>query len=202
MSTSESELENGEFDDDIEDYTFDDIYNDDDLCDFDDASHFASLCNLIFGKTASDLLEAPTADIPTNYSVRLAMDSQPHRSTTMSSHKPLVNDSLQMYLSAPPLIRKAPHTGTHSVALDPTIDESGSKSLSTPQLYVGNLHFSTKWSELGNWFVELGYGVSNVNLKTNKVGISSFFHLFPILKNIFRKVLVTLSFALILSQLQ
>jgi len=182
MSTSELESENGEFDDDIEDYTFDDIYDDDDLCDFDDASHFASLCDLIFGKNASDLLEAPTADIPSNYSVRLAMDSQPHRSTTMSSHEPLVNDSLQMYLSAPPLIRKAPHTGKHSVALDPTIDESGSKSLSTPNLFVGNIPLRTKWFELKKWFIELGYGVSRVDLKSNKVGINSFFDLFPILK--------------------
>ena len=157
-------------------------YDDDDICDFDDVNHFASLCSLILGNTASDLLKAPSAEIPLNYSVRLAVDSQPHDSTTMRSSELLVNDSLQMYLSAPPLIRKAPRTGTHSLAFDPTIDGSGSTSLSTSQLFVGNIPFVTKWYELRNWFIELGYGVSHVDLKTTKVGIRLYFHLFLILR--------------------
>ena len=80
-----------------------------------------------------------------------------------------------MYLSAPPLIRKALHTEKHSLALDPTVNTAGTKSLPTPELFVGNIPFGTKWYELKNWFIGLGFNVSRVELKQNIVRISSYF---------------------------
>ena len=86
-----------------------------------------------------------------------------------------------MYLTAPPLIRKVASTGKHCLSIDPTIDESKSNSLSTSELYVGNVPYGAKWFELKNWFIGLGYGVSRVDMKTNKVRISSHFDVLLIL---------------------
>jgi len=182
MLTSESEFESDLSDDDIEEdgfaHTMNGIYDDDDdeNDDFDmfnDNNHFTSLWDSIMEQTAPNLLEVPSVDIPTNYSVRLAMNSKPSDLINSNSSVPFVNDSLQLYLTAPPLIQKVASTGKNCLSIDPTISESNSNSLSTPQLYIGNLSYGVKWFELKNWFVGLGYGVSRVDLKTNKVSISS-----------------------------
>ncbi|CAF3656841.1 unnamed protein product [Rotaria sordida] len=177
MSKSESDFESNSSDDTMEDETFDDrmidMYDDnddDDYCNFDDTHHFMSLGDIILGEVTSDRFEVPLADIPSNYSVRLAMHSKPHRSVNLNSTTPFVNDSILTYLTAPPLIRKIGNTGKYCLAIDPTVDESGIISLSTPQLYVGNIPSDTKWQELKNWFIEQSYGVSRVDLKTNKKG--------------------------------
>ena len=60
-----------------------DMYDDDDDDDndglhmFDDTDRFTSLWDSIMEQTAPDLLEVPPVDIPSNYSVRLAMNSKP-----------------------------------------------------------------------------------------------------------------------------
>jgi hypothetical protein len=181
MLSSESEFESDQSDDDIEDDGFADTMNDmydvdddnDDFDTFDDTDRFTSLWSSIIEQTAPDLLEVPPVDIPTNYSVHLAMNSKPSTSINSNSSVPFVNDSLQMYLTAPPLIQEVATTGKHCLSIDPTIGGSNSNSLSTPQLYVGNVPYGVQWVELKNWFIGLGYGVSRVDLKTNKVRIIS-----------------------------
>jgi hypothetical protein len=179
MSTSESEsesnLSNGDMGEDGLDDTTNGMYDDhddDDFCDFDDTYRLTSLWDSIIEETAPSLLDVPSVPIPPNYSVHLAMNSKPHPSINSSSSVPFVDDSLGMYLIAPPLIRKKGNTGKHCLSIDPTIDESKSNSLSTSQLFVGNIPYDAKGFELRNWFIGLGYGVSRVELKTNKVQIS------------------------------
>ncbi|CAF3432324.1 unnamed protein product [Rotaria sp. Silwood1] len=177
MSTSESEFESNSSDDSMEDDIIDDrmidMHDDnnyDNYCDFDDTHHFTSLGNIILGEVVSDEFEIPLIDIPLNYSIHLAMHSEPRCSTNSILSIPFLNDSIQSYLTAPPLTRQIGSTGKYCVAIDPTIDESGITSLSTPQLYVGNIPSDTKWHNLKNWFIEHGYGVSYVELKNNRKG--------------------------------
>jgi len=180
MTTLESESDNNLSDDDM-DEMYDDAMNDmndgydddhDDLCEYDDIGRLTSLRDSILGNTAPKLLDVPSIDIPSNYSVHLAMNSKPQLSTNLNAPPPSVDDSLRTYLIAPPLIRRTVDTRKPCLSIDPTIDESQSNALSTPELYVGNISYATKWYELKNWFIDLGHGVSRVQLKTNKVRIS------------------------------
>ncbi|CAF4541298.1 unnamed protein product, partial [Rotaria sp. Silwood2] len=177
MSTSESEFENNSSDDTMADEIVDDRMIDmdddndyDDYCDFDDTDHFTSLEDMIFEESKSEHFEVPLVDIPLNYSVRLAMHSEPHRSVNSNLLTQFVNDSILTYLTAPPLIRQIGNTGKYCLAIDPTVDDSGTTSLSTSQLYIGNVPSNTKWYDLKKWFIEQGYGVSHVDLKTNRKG--------------------------------
>jgi hypothetical protein len=97
------------------------------------------------------------------------MNSKPDPSVNLNLSAPFVSDSLRMYLTAPPLVRQLVNTENHCLAIDPTIKESESQSLSTSELYIGNLPYAPKEVELKNWFISLGHGVSRVSLKTNKV---------------------------------
>jgi hypothetical protein len=179
MSTSGSEPEDNPSDNDMNEDLFDDTMDgmyddgDDDFCEFDDTNRLTSLWDAILRKTAPDLFEVPSVDIPSNYSVRLAMNSKPDPSVNLNLSAPFVSDSLRMYLTAPPLVRQLVNTENHCLAIDPTIKESESQSLSSPELYIGNLPYATKWPELKNWFISLGHGVTRVVLKANRVRISS-----------------------------
>ncbi|UJR27682.1 hypothetical protein I4U23_008960 [Adineta vaga] len=174
MSESEADLDTDQYDDDDGDFVDDirnEMYNDgDDYCDFGDTGRFTSLYQLILGKTASDLVNVDEVEIPTGYIVHLAINSQNDYSANVTSSELLVNDSLQMYLSAPPLIRKAPRSDIYCLSLDPMVDENGLKPLSTAELYIGNLPGNTRWFELKNWFQQFGFGVSHVSIKRNKIG--------------------------------
>jgi hypothetical protein len=100
------------------------------------------------------------------------MNSKPEFSNNLNTPPPAVNDSLRMYLIAPPLVRRTADTKKPCLSIDPTIDDYQSTALSTPELYVGNLPNSTKQSELTSWFTnDTGHNVSRVEIKTNKVRI-------------------------------
>jgi hypothetical protein len=208
MATSESDSGNSLSDDDMEKNGYDyDMYDDDydGFCDYDDIAHLTSLRDSILGSTAPQLCDVPSIDIPSNYSIHLAMNSKPELSKNLNTPPPYVNDSLRMYLIAPPLVRRTVDTKKPCLSIDPTIDEFQSKNLSTPELYVGNIPYATKYFELKQWFIDLGHGVSRVDLKTNKVRIvHDFILLLKLLKAkiSFREVLVLPSFGLILLPLR
>ena len=178
MATSESDSKNNLSNDGMVDDSYDNVldgmHNDsDDLCEFDNVGHFTTLRNSISAKIAPDLLNAPAADVPADYSIQLAMNSKPEPSNTLYTPPPMIDDSLRMYLNAPPLVRRTVGTKTPCLSIDPTIDESQSNALSTSELYVGNIPSKAKWYELKKWFIDHGHGVSRVVLKTNPVRISS-----------------------------
>lgn len=184
MTTAKSDSENALSDnDDMMDDSDDDAMNgmneddEDDFCEFEDIGRLTKVRDSILGKKPSGVAKIATADIPVDYSIRLAMNSESESSSNSGSYKPMIDDSLRMYLNAPPLIRKVANTDRTCVSIDPTADESQSDSLSTPELYVGNITSQAKWYELRDWFSGRGHGVSRVNLKTNRVcrSLSTFF---------------------------
>ncbi|CAF2105210.1 unnamed protein product [Rotaria magnacalcarata] len=172
MSTAESELDDNPFDDiNDDDNDYDDDY------DFDDTNHFTKLINVILRQARLDGFEIPSVDIPTNYAVRTAMTSNLHDLTMLNTSAAFVNDSLRMYLTAPPLVRKKPNTEKYCFASDLTPDESEKKVSTNSAIYVGNLPPNIVWQDLKNWFIEQGYPVNHVDMKTNKVGVDLRFNL-------------------------
>ena len=198
MSSSETEFDD---DDDVNlnDYAYDDDY--DDLRDFQDTARFQSLYKIILGTRASDLSVLDEQDIPGNFIAHLALNSSNNCSTSTEVSDLLVDDSLQKYLSATPLIRKALRADRYCLSLDPVVDDEGSRPLSTNELYVGNLPPNTRWTELKSWFEQLGYLASYGNTKKNKVN-SNFFFIFYFddrrFHNVFRETTPMLLFVLIL----
>ena len=168
MTTSESES------DDEMDTMYDDTMcgDYDDFCEYDDIARLESVRDSILGTTTMELRNAPSIDIPSNYTVHLAMNSKPEVSNNLRAPPAAVNDSLRMYLIAPPLVRRTVDTLKPCLSIDPTIDDYQSTTLSTPELYVGNLPNSTTQAELKHWFTnDTGHNVSRVEVKTNRVRI-------------------------------
>lgn len=168
MTSSESDSENdffdidamGDFDDGMLDLMNDS--DDEDPYSYEDEARHTEIRNAIMGQNASDLSNVPKTDIPEDYSIRLAMNSQGEFWKTSDLSKPVIDDSLRMYLAAPPLVRKAAGKNKACLAIDPTIDDSQTDSLSKSQLFVGNVSPGMKSHELRNWFISQGFGVSEV----------------------------------------
>lgn len=176
-SEEETDAELFDNDDDDDDDQLDGLaerYADfDDECDFEDLGHFSLLYERILGTAPSDIPQADPAHIPADYILQQALSNPLAPSTSRASSSLLVDDSLHMYLHAPPLLRKARRANRHCLALDPTIDDRGMKTLATPELHIGNLPYGTKWAELKGYLEQTGYRVSRVDVKVNKVRKSS-----------------------------
>ena len=172
MTSSESDSEDdlvqiglmNDFDDGMINL-MDDDYDpdgDEDFYSFEDDARHTEICNAIMGKNAPGLSNVPKTNIPEDYSIRLAMNSQPESLNTSDSSKPIIDDSLRMYLAAPPLVRKMTGKNKACLSIDPTIDESQPDSLTKSELFVGNVSPGVKAHEVKNWFISHGYGVSHV----------------------------------------
>ena len=170
MSTSESDTETDFFDADDETNGIEQSYDyDEDFCDFEDVGRFTEMRDSILGKNIPSQSNVPTENIPQDYSIRLAMNAKAESADDLDPYKPVVDDSLRMYLTAPPLFRRAAGTNRACISIDPTADESQLDNLSTSELYVGNIPYGARWHELRDWFIGRGHGVSRVNLKSNRV---------------------------------
>lgn len=172
MSTSESDSDTDFSDDDGGMGEIDihyDFVDDDDFCEFEDVGRFTEVRDSILGKHIPNQSNIPVEDIPQDYSIQLAMNTKAEPSNNLDPYKPVVDDSLRMYLTAPPLFRRAAGTNQACIAIDPTLDESHSNNLSTSELYVGNIPYQAKWYELKEWFIGRGHGVSRVTIKSNRV---------------------------------
>jgi hypothetical protein len=221
MATSESESENNLSDDDQDENGSDDDLeengsdDDDDENGFDDELEENGSFDDLEENGSNDDMNGmydefmnpvyDNDDDSSNSSDNLPTNSKRTRTENSNASPPIVNDSLRMYLIAPPLVRRTVDTKKPCLSIDPTIDELQSKALSTSELYVGNIPHDTKYFELKQLFIDLDYGVSRVNLKTNKVRIVHDFILLLatfIAKMSFRKVIPMPSFGLILLPLR
>lgn len=172
MSTPDYDSEN--------DYSSSSETSEDDMFDGDDGDYdpydFALMRSKELGRSGLDLLEIPLADTPVDYDIDLAVGSNLRDSRNLYLSASFISDSLSTYLKAPPLLRRNQRTGQHSLFMDPTSDMSAKKSLSTSELYVGNVPRGIRWGELKDYFIKKGFGVSRVSLKNNKVRVNSLFY--------------------------
>ena len=145
------------------------IDNDDDFRKFEDDVRLAEVRNSILGKNIPDMSKIPTANTSVDYSIRLAMNTKDEPSATSDSSNLMIDDSLRMYLTAPPLVRRTIGQRKACLSIDPTIDESDPTALAKSELFVGNIPYNAKQHELKNWFINRGYGVIHVHLQNNKV---------------------------------
>ena len=172
MTESDSEDDLSDNDDATDEMNEDD---DDDFCEFEDIGRLTDVRDSILGRKAAGVSKIPSETIPVDYSIRLAINPNSQSSATSDSSKPMIDDSLRMYLNAPPLVRRIANTNKACLSIDPTTDESQSNTLSTSELYVGNIDHDAKWYELRDWFIGRGHGVSRVIVKSNRVCRTSSF---------------------------
>ena len=149
-------------------FGFDDSFDSDDeyVCDFDDYYQLNSLRNSIFADNFQTTSSNSTSSI---YSARSSIHSTFDESNNLNYSKPCISDSLELYLKAPPLKRRAECLKKPSSPIDSTDNQCLTPPLSSQELYVGDLPPHTTDTELRDWFVRQNYRVSSVNIKTNKV---------------------------------
>jgi hypothetical protein len=157
--------------DDIASNAVDDVHNnmsngvddDDGDCNIEDINHFSELYNSFQELAISDLSQSHPVDGSLINRICSAMGpffrSSPNSNLLLSDF----GDSLDSYLSAPPLIRRTTSSTSYYFSYDPTTDTSG------PKLFVGNVPLGTTWQQLKEFFINQGYSVKSVKLQFKPV---------------------------------
>lgn len=181
---SQDESENEVFNDELVDLH--DEIDDEDYDDFTNTSYFRRLIDDMLGQNTHDEFRIQEVDLPPNYSPSLAMNftSNASLNRSVSNSKPFISDALATYLTAPPLMQTHQHNGRKFLSMDPISNITVAHSLSTSELFVGNIERSANWRQLKEWFDAKKYPVNYIQLKKKNVIITSSIYLFLILKNI------------------
>ncbi|CAF3855780.1 unnamed protein product, partial [Rotaria sp. Silwood1] len=171
MSSSESESGQNWSDDVEEDEEFAaDDYFDDNYFDLDDTTYFSTLLDSLLEASEPGLPQSLSLDHVLDYRIRSAMNSANQSSSDPNESLSTFGDFLKTYLLAPPLNQEGTtSTNPYYLSYDLTTNTSTSNSLLSSQLFVGNIPHGSTWQQLKDYFKNLGYDVTRVDLKRNNI---------------------------------